>query len=104
MTPGLAAAVAALTERKRAMGLADGGGTIRLDEEDDGVLDGRQLLVGLDLDLEELERVVLIITATTLHGAMEQGQGPLKTVAGAWLDGLLTGLILAELRANRGAE
>jgi hypothetical protein len=60
----------------------------------------RRVMVGLDLDYDELVEVLDIATCTLLSENVVGHADAYMTVSGAWLDGLLTGLLLAEGRAR----
>lgn len=67
----------------------------------------RTLLVGLDLDIEELNEFRMLAAQAAIQvfkGANEQtgdGQSALvHTLAGTWVDGVVTGLLIAEGRGT----
>ncbi len=54
---------------------------------------------GYDLDLDELMEIKTMIGMQGLEG-MVRGVPPAEIAGGAWVDGLITGLILAKKRAE----
>jgi hypothetical protein len=109
MTATLNDAIRVLNERKDALGIPDDGPdvervtvTIKSEDPGPGEIDGRPLLVGFDVDVDELGAHAADMARDAAEAIVELGPGP--TVAGAWLDGILTGLMLGELRAREAAE
>ena len=96
MTVSLLDAVRALDERKTAAWGA----------ETSAVLDRRQagvMLLGTDMDFDEAWGVSRLATITILTELFAARVGIARCVQGGWFDGLLTGLMLAELRAQERA-
>jgi hypothetical protein len=65
--------------------------------------EARLMVSGLDLDLDELcgfKREVGFAFIAAVRG----GINPVEAAFGLWVDGLVTGLILAERRARAGAS
>lgn len=63
----------------------------------------RLMLSGLDLDLEEIQGLKRQIASSFVMAVEEGGCHPLESAFGLWVDGLATGLILAERRARAEA-
>lgn len=96
--PTLTDAVLALNRRKEAAGMAFG--DARLGSEVNAIL------AGTDVSAEELDRVLGHVAnglamLLTKHGAADNLPGAL---ASAWADGLLTGILFADLREKAEAE
>lgn len=62
------------------------------------------LTVGLDVDPAEVEQVGTNYAIWTIYQVGEQDHEPISAIAGVWADGLITGLLLAELRAQDAQE
>lgn len=84
--PTLQDAVEVLSERKRAMGAEVGGMMLT---------DLRPLLIGMDVNQPELEHFLAVFAHRTEQD-IALGSGVF--MAGAWFDGFVTGLKLAEMR------
>lgn len=97
--PTLAQAVEAMLERKEA---AQGG--VRRNGED-ATLEVWSLIVsGLDLNVEEAAEVGYQFASSLLKIMMETGVLEAQNVASLWVDGLATGLLLADLRQRAEAK
>lgn len=94
MNGELREAVEAYEERKQAVECPNGAAV----EEDVG----RLLISGLDLDYDEIFELKKMALVPALD-AMLVGVNPLEVVFGMWVDGIVTGLILAERRARAEA-
>lgn len=101
MSPGeLREAAAAILERKKAAGAPAAvleGSTKALEEA------MRRTLVGLDLDLDEARDQGLEYGPMYMAAQMF-GVPPASIVAGAWVDGVMVGLLLAERRQREEAS
>lgn len=91
-------AVVAVDARKRAAGLgsAAAGETAPLADVD-------LILVGLDLDNDELRDMATLCADQALEHIIA-GRPPAAIAGGLWADGLMTGLMLAEMRARAEAR
>lgn len=84
-------------ERKRAAGITD---SDMIDE--DGL---RFLWLGWDLDLEQINEAVVMLLRHYSALMVDGGElGPVEMTAGAFSEGLATGLMLADLRAGHHAR
>ncbi len=96
---GVTDACEALTKRKEAiLGMEEGE---RPDDAIDiglaGAEEVAQMLMGWDIDLRELVDVVDSVSLTMMLTMLAAGS-PQLVIGGTWIDGLATGLMLAELR------
>lgn len=89
-------AVIALTERKTAIHSED----FKAHGEDVA----RLMFVGFDLDFAEVKSIEDVAAQTFVMCAICNPELPVNVAIGsAWVDGVLTGLMLAELRAKKGS-
>lgn len=89
-------AVAALDARKTAL---YGGASPKV--EVDGL---RGLMVGLDLSVDELGEMSDLVLSASLRGVLAGRTDVCAALRGTWVDGLLTGMLLCELRAREKAR
>jgi len=61
------------------------------------------LAVGLDIDIDELHTVGGEIGGILIGGLLAEELAFRKIPSSAWIDGVLTGLLLAQLREREGA-
>lgn len=69
----------------------------------DGLLDEtlmRRLLLGFDVDVDELYAAMGVAARVFLAGMLAGKVTRAQALASAWCDGLITGLMLAELRGR----
>jgi hypothetical protein len=97
MTVTLLEAAVAFNERKRVLF----GDTLGGQADEDAV---RRLSVGFDLDFTELWAMARRHAFVGLSGVGLGIGDPVQACTGLWMDGLLTGMMLAELRARATAE
>lgn len=100
--PTLLDAVVTLGDRKQAVvGDATFDDTLRGETNHAGAL----MLTGTDLDPTEAEALARAMAEKSAHNlALAARHGQLDTfLGGLWLDGVLTGLLLADLRARHEA-
>lgn len=90
-------AVEALEERKKALGIGDGSGGGDLIEGEERV---RLLLSGMDIDIEELTEALSMVARA--ERVARQAGIPAEFISpGFFMDGLATGLVMAEQRRRR---
>lgn len=65
--------------------------------------DMRLIFAGTDLDYDETNDLAMVFAHNAVVATMSEDSYLLSTVAGMWIDGILTGLMIAELRAKRDA-
>lgn len=90
-------AVEALEERKKALGIGDGSGAGDLIEGEERV---RLLLSGMDIDIGELTEVLNMV-ARAEEVARQAGIPGQLISPGFFVDGMATGLVMAEQRRRR---
>lgn len=64
----------------------------------------RRILVGLDVDVDDLVMAMTLTTRTFLTAVVCREIPLDMALSSSWGDGFLTGLLLAELRAREGAR
>lgn len=79
-------------DRKEAMSLHGNANEVETDQI-------RVLLSGLDLDVEELANLSLYVAHAALTG-LRHGVPLPGVMKGAWVDGLVTGILLQEARGK----
>lgn len=98
----IAAAMVAMNERKRA--LTDGASSTPAGEVI-GLERLRLFCVGFGLDPEELDQQATNVAMQTIQSvAMRGPTGVPQCFAGTWVDGILTGLMIAERRQREGQQ
>lgn len=96
--PTLKQAMILVSRRKLAVAAkhgTDSGITIRISEES-----ARQVLIGTDLSLEEVSESAANAIKASAAALIMDDMDPLTALASEWVDGVLVGLMLAELRAK----
>lgn len=100
--PSITDAILRFADRKRAAGM-EAPADFQTEET------VRRLYIGLDLDFDEVldirKEVTMVALAATVDALKESNLVQVAHIfAGQWLDGFVTGLMLAELRAEREAR
>lgn len=91
----LSDAVDAMDERKVAV-YGDGDGLVYEGQQ-------RRLMVGLDLDFDELHNIASLGASIWLTGLLTGACDIGEALRGLWADGVMTGLLLAEMRKKETA-
>jgi hypothetical protein len=84
-------AIAKFDQRKDAADIKEAGGSIPDEAR------ARALVSGFDLDFEEVLALREPVSVPCV-GAIAEGIDPIHVISGCWIDGLMTGLLLAELQ------
>ena len=88
--------ILALDERKTAA-YGDGDANLTADQM-------RRLLVGLDLDAQELSDATERVMRTFLSALLTRQTDLVAALRGAWSDGVMTGLLLAQMREREATK